>query len=839
MGRRTAKRQHKGNRGMTTQTRLTLMGRFLLWGCLAVMVSACNFAVPQVTPTVLITVTVAETPTALLESTPTATVTSSATTTPSPTQTQTATVTSSVTLTQTATDTTTHTLTPSLTATLTHTATTTPSLTSTLTPSVTPTGTPPPSNTPTQTNTSSLTPTFTATTTQTATRTPSLTLTITPSSTLTPTPTVTASLTLTPTTTLTITLSPTLTLTITPSLTASVPPTATVPPSPTPLPIIPSSTPAPTDSQTPTATITISATALPSLTAIPSLTSIPPTLTPPRPPPPPTLTPLPRPSPLPLPQTPLRVPPTVFITVAAPSATPLIQEVPPTIFIIVEGTGTAVPGTPALGEIAPIGERTAIPNNLTAFIAPTTPAETPTALPLIAPIPLNVPANPLTRAFALSTTSGGGILGSGFALPYGGGAVRFARNPADPNQVAMVDPRGVLYLVRDLASGGSPSRPESSPFSSFEPGNAEANNALVVQVAYAPNGSILAYRIDTESDTATQNDSLNDGIWLMYPDGASRQVLRECPPVVAPLCAVDRTGGPFVYNSLDLAWSAGSDTLLINVDLPEEGRRAYMLVTPNSDPNRMPRVYRYDDATWSFDGRIVVSGRGLDGQPMIGIIRQDGTPDFIRRANEIGLAWTQSAIQQPNGRIVMLGSPDGGDRPLRLYDQDGAALTPYIGEAPAERLSWSPDRRAVLVVTRPVPDFNIPRRFYVAEVNGTVREITASVAGALAVEWVTDAPPTTADIVASPTPTVPSRVGIAVGQTLQIIAVAGANLRTEPSVNAAVILRLNFGDTIAIVEGPVRAETLLWWKVATPNGSLGWAAESDGFTQILGVIQNP
>lgn len=798
---------------------------------LVLLLSACNFNVPERTPTVAPTTIPSAVPTTAL---PTATLIPSATNTavntetptPIPTETFTATLTSTSSETPTQTPSNTLTPTPTLTETNTATATFTPTITET--PSETPTGTPP----PTETFTATFTPSHTFTPTPSETNTATFTPTLTPTDTVTNTATLTPSATSSPTTTPTPSETPTETPTNT--FTPSNTPTETVPPSPTPLPIIPSDTPTPVSSPTPTPlpTDTATGTFTATWTQVPTIAiqTVP------------TLTLPPPPSPLPLPGTPLRTAiPTAFPTVTpafvtiAP-ATVQIElpatatfEIPTGIFITVDAPATTIPITPTIvGDIAPVGVRE------TPLVPPTDTQLTPTSVPTIVAIPLEIPLNPLTRAFALSTDSGV-VTGSAVLFPYGGGAVRFARNPANPNQYAVVDPRGVLYLVDDFQNGGAASRPEFSPFSRFEPDRAENNNALVVQVTYSPDGRYLAFMVNTESDLATNNDSTNDGIWIVEAGGGARQILRECPPVV-PVCTVNRGNGPFVYDSIDMAWSYQSDAMLVTLRLPEEGRQAYAIVTADQDPTFLPATYRYDSAHWTFDGRIVVAGRGLDGIPMVGVIRRDGTPDFIRRSDEVGLVWVQDAVMQPNGRVVMLGSVEGSDRPQRLYDQDGRALTDLIGTGRVERVSWSPDRSAALVITVEITELGFLRRFFVAEVNGLVREITAEVAGSLAVEWVSSAIPPGVDVAPTATPPTPSRVGVEIGARLQIIAPAGANFRIAPSSTADSLERLNFGENVVILEGPVAAETLVWWKIMTESGAQGWVAESDGFTQILGVV---
>ncbi|MBK8027340.1 MAG: SH3 domain-containing protein [Chloroflexi bacterium] len=615
----------------------------------------------------------------------------------------------------------------------------------------------------------------------------------------------------------------------------------------TPLPIIPTRTP--TASATPTDR--------------PTATSSPTSAVPPTPTLPPTLTPPPSPTQLPGPGTPLRP----ILATATPLATPVATAtpigVPPTLqvtliqatvqtvpftpaFVTVGVPATVAPVTPIVGETTPVGVASTptpgvAPLGVPQTLAPNaislpTATVPPELIPTIADIPLILPENPLTRAFALST-SGGGVTGSSLLLSSGGGAVTFARNPVDPNQVAMADPRGVLYLIGNYLSGGTPVRPEFSPFSRFEPGTPEENNARVVDLAYAPNGSTLAFMVDTERDGSTQNDFTNDGVWIIEGAGGARQILRECPPVVT-VCTVDRGAGPYFYNSLDMAWSYQSDALIVTLDLPEEGRRAFALVTPDHDPNYLPPTFRYDSARWAFDGRIVASGRGPDGQPVFAVLRRDGTADFIRRAAEIGLLWVQDAVLTSDNRIIMLGSPQGPGQPLALVDQEGHALTSPIGTAPPERVSWSADRSAVLVVTAEEQNGQIVRRFFVAEISGLVREITPQVAGALAVEWVGAEVPAGIEVnnTLTPTPPLPSRFEVQIGARLQIVALAGVNFRTEPSLDAPSPFRLNFGESVLILEGPVNTNSLLWWKVETSTGAQGWVAESDGLTQILGAI---
>jgi hypothetical protein len=154
---------------------------------LALLTTACNLPVPQVTPTAPPTRTATRTPIATATATATAPATATATTTATATATSTETATATSTETATATTTATATATSTILPSATHTATATATHTATAT--ATHTATTRPTLTPILTVTPSVTPTATATALPTITpsRTPTPTATPTPSSTPTPT----------------------------------------------------------------------------------------------------------------------------------------------------------------------------------------------------------------------------------------------------------------------------------------------------------------------------------------------------------------------------------------------------------------------------------------------------------------------------------------------------------------------------------------------------------------------------------------------------------------------------------------------------------------------------
>lgn len=519
---------------------------------------------------------------------------------------------------------------------------------------------------------------------------------------------------------------------------------------------------------------------------------------------------------------------TTLVPVTPPTDIPPTLDVTPTFF-------TAAPETEVAGQFTPTPDFMPTPRFATIQVTPLTAVATPTFLPTPptlevinpTPLPTLITLDPSTFSFALSATDGV-LNGSAFSLP--GDTSRFARNPVDPNRYATVDTRGLLYLVNDFASGGR-NRLTFSPFSDNVPPSAQQNNANVTQIAWSPDGRLLAFLVDTDSDDFRDNDLANDGVWYLEPQRITEtdptyQLLRDCPPERS--CSIVNPGnGPYRWRSLHFEWNYQSNGILVTVQLPDENRQAFIILDVVADPNyaqNRPPVYRYDFASWSQDGSsIIVSGANPAGQ--VGVWRADrsgGQERLLFDGSARGL-WVQNAVERPGGQVVMLGSFGGPGGAMALYDASGNALTEIIGSGAPARVDWSPDRSAVLLV---VPEGGVPR-YYVAQVSGQVREITRDVAGALAVEWVQGQPPpgfNPAAPAATPTPAAPQ---YAVGQRVRVV-IAQLNLRPDPSTLNPPLGTVNFGELLTILSEPIAAEGLIWYQVSTDDGRVGYVAESVG-----------
>lgn len=461
-------------------------------------------------------------------------------------------------------------------------------------------------------------------------------------------------------------------------------------------------------------------------------------------------------------------------------------------------------GTRSVIEIAEAQAPTLVP---TVALTGTMPAYV-TAVP-----PVFSPIDPARRALALATP--GGFRIGEIELP--GPSLYVDFNPIDPQRYARVDSLGMLRFVPQGAGEGVYSF--APYFDGFTTGALADNRLAVAEVAWSPNGQMLAFRI------ASGDPAANDGIWFWQPardigTDPSYHLLRDCPPG----CMLVERRNVQEWRALDLAWSSDNQAILVNLELPQNNRRGIAVVQAVRDPETRqsrigPEALFYDYGTWAGDGqRIVVSGRGPDGTVLFGTIARDGSTPFLTAAASVGLAWVQHAAQQPaTGQIVMLGAVGGSGSALQLYDSAGTALTGPIGNGAPQQVRWSPDRSAVWVTVGE----GINARHYIAGVDGSLRDITDHIGPTLAVNWTAGELPPNARTQDAPLPSgVILGSAYRPGQQLRVY-VDQLNLHTEPRVQANVLGSIGIGEYVVILAGPVEADNVTWWRVQT-TAYTGW-----------------
>ncbi len=692
--------------------------------------------------------------------------------------------------------------------------------------------------------------TDTAAPSDTATFTPTATFTLT----YTPNPSETPTLTFTPTLTPTTTDTPTLTPTDTPNPSETPTPTLTPMPSSTPVPPTHTPNPSETPTLTFTPTLTPTDTPNPSETPTPTLTPMPSST-----PVPPTDTPLPMPTPLPLiapSQTPTatltasnrplepspdftRIAESIWATQTAffelqvpdpPTASPPTLDVTPT--FVTADARTALPED--------LGIFTPVPASITSepeFILTNTPTPASTvaisiAIPAtiaVVDVPVSPPVGnntgPIT--FALTTDGSGDVTLGGFNL-FDGSVLLFARNPVNPAQYVLTNTSGTLYVVDE----GGAQRLNTSPFSEFEAFSPQENQYFVTEVEWAPDGRLLAYIIDGGQHSNPTNE---DGVHFYNPaTGQSTPLLRDAPYESHPGY---QTGGTrdFLSRTESIAWSPQSDVILAQTRMTDDwadGQGVLFVLSLGQDASIQPPVLRYDYGSWTRGGdQIVVSGRRSDGLVIVGVVNRDGSGEqIVLNASSIGL-WAQDAVQRPNGQFFALGRPEaegGRNGPMRIYNQNGQAVTGDIGSAPPQRVDWAPDGSAVLVTA--------DGRQYLASIKGTVQEITGRVGGG-AVSWVRGGLPPGSAAPAASNNFVPSGVvegsRFIPGQQLRVLSVDGLRMRNQPGLSGGQVSSVLPGEYVAILAGPVNLDNIEWWQVQNARGDVGWlAGEINGFSTL-------
>ncbi|GAB1421116.1 hypothetical protein MASR2M15_12570 [Anaerolineales bacterium] len=416
-------------------------------------------------------------------------------------------------------------------------------------------------------------------------------------------------------------------------------------------------------------------------------------------------------------------------------------------------------------------------------------------------------------------------------------------NPIAPARYARIDELGLLRFIP--AGTDSEGVYSFAPyFEGYQVSSAAENKLLIDEVRWSPNGQQLAFRI------ASGDVEGNDGVWFWQPardlpTDPSYQLLRDCPPG----CGLVSGGNAERWKSRRIQWSSDNSTLLIDLDLVDEGRTAFTLVNAVRDPESTqartgPTVYRYSSAHWANNGQhLVVSGFDQTDALVFGMMTRDGSLINMNSASEIGLAWVQDAIQHPDsGELLLLGSPVGASAPLALYNAAGEALSAPVANAAPDSVEWSPNHRAALL--------KVGQQSFILTITGDVYELTSQRNGAT-IHWASAIPanasplPTPEPVSSSiqqilpPVETVmieitaaPPVTPIEAGQ-LYVVGIDLLSLKKEPTPDSETLTHLPIGEPLVIIGGPVDDGNVVWWRVQTLE-YIGWLPEKiDDYASII------
>jgi hypothetical protein len=434
-------------------------------------------------------------------------------------------------------------------------------------------------------------------------------------------------------------------------------------------------------------------------------------------------------------------------------------------------------------------------------------------------------------------------------VPLPGSSLFVDWNPQNSNSLARVDDYGMLRFAPINSPEGVYSF--SPYFQGYSTPSLAENSLLVGEVEWSPNGQQLAFRLNSGS-------SSSDGVWFWQPaietsTDPSYHLLRDCPPG----CGLVNSRDTGQWKSLSIDWSPDNIAILVHLYLPDEERNAIGLVFASRDSESpqadiQPPTYRYEYGSWANDGdRLVVSGYNPDDMAVFGFLDRDGSNAQVNLANEIGLAYVRNAVHHPiTGQLVMLGSPESDSASVAIYDSNGTALTPKIGNQSPDFVDWSPDHNAVFI--------RAGNQSFIATINGAVYNIADTVGNNPMVTWSTAGFPDNTTLLNNPQPieikpestpviiTIPAdepnddndtaqtlfipQTEFVPGQLLQVV--ESVTLYTEPITSAEVVADLEQGEALILIGGPFTDGVTVWWRIQTLE-YVGWAEETvNGIAQF-------
>ena len=332
------------------------------------------------------------------------------------------------------------------------------------------------------------------------------------------------------------------------------------------------------------------------------------------------------------------------------------------------------------------------------------------------------------------------------------------------------------------------------------------NSVMDSDPAGSPDGNRIAYISDGDGQT---------DLFVMNADGSSQTRLtqsnfREAWPAWTP------DGAQILY--VIIRPNGVSEIRLIRADGSGETTLA----------QRDESDGYYESPSMSPDGsRIVFAVSGIgNGYTAIFVMDADGSN--VKKLT--GDGWYQGPAWSPDGaRIAYEAVSDagGGDIEIFVMDPEGGGKT-NISQTPGRDFmpAWSPDGLAIAFVHEiSLGEYAV---FTMDAGGGGQTQVTEQDV-ALEPSWL--APAVQVEFVQHPDCS-DGWTRLAAGDQAMVSPESDTpnRVRASPSTSASILTQIGPGSLVELLEGPVCADGLVFWKVksAAIPGGVGWTAEGDG-----------
>jgi len=358
--------------------------------------------------------------------------------------------------------------------------------------------------------------------------------------------------------------------------------------------------------------------------------------------------------------------------------------------------------------------------------------------------------------------------------------------------------QGYEYEIRMTNSGSS----GDQVLYSLPAGNYDID--LTAGLSWSPDGSRLAYATTIWAD-----------IYLIFIDDSR---VRN----------ITNTGDKF---ETDPAWSPNGDKIAFSANRSEDKFNIHLMSPDGTNIEQLTNCPIYcSQPTWSPDGTTIafVSEQNASSYDIF-TIKADGSgqKQITHGGANLYPAWS------PDGQYIAFARSLDVNETAYLYlvKTDGTGLTALTGDPDnIRRLSWSPDSR--YIVYENFPTVGPIAALWIIDVQSKQSKPLTTSSGFYAPAWQAGTGISQEDIIQHPDCSSGWTRLVAGGQ----VRVMGAptdppnRVRSEPVKANNTIGQVYPGAILRLLEGPVCADGLIFWKVsnATIPSGVGWTAEGDG-----------